>query len=147
VTTTLRESCADTQALALADGLRDMAAAQGTDDLRAWRWDRVHRAQFPHQALETSVEHGPGFNRSIPNDGDRFTVNVASSFRRWEDYDQFHAAQYRQIIDLRHLRTSRWIVAPGQSGDPDGPHYDDLLERWREVKYLPMRFTRAGQPK
>jgi acyl-homoserine lactone acylase PvdQ len=38
-------------------------------------------------------------------------------------------------------------VAPGQGGDPDGPHYDDLLERWRQVKYLPMTFTRAGQLK
>jgi acyl-homoserine lactone acylase PvdQ len=88
-----------------------------------------------------------GHNGAIANDGDRFTVNVASSFRRWEDYDQFHAAQYRQIIDLRHLRASCWIVAPRQDGDPDGPHYDDLLERWRAVEYLPMRFTRAGQPK
>jgi penicillin amidase len=118
-----------------------MAAAQGRGDLEAWRWDRIHRAQFPHQALEDSAEHGPRFNRGVPNGGDRFTINVASSFRRWEEYDQFHAAQYRQIVDLRRPRSSRWIVAPGQSGNPDGPHYDDLLERWRQASYLPMRFN------
>ena len=32
------------------------------------------------------------------------------------------------------------VVAPGQSGDPDSPHYDDLLRRWQRVEYLPMRF-------
>jgi penicillin G amidase len=132
------ETCADTLAAALADGLADMATAQGTDDIKAWRWDTVHRAQFPHQPLG-STPAGPIFNRSIPNDGDRFTVNVASSLRRWEDYDQLHAAQYRQIVDFGGLHNSRWIVAPGQGGDPNKPHYDDLLERWQRVEYLPMR--------
>jgi penicillin amidase len=150
VTTSATESCDELLALALSAGLHDMATAQGTDDLGLWRWDRVHRAQFPHLTLADDPEHGPRFNRSIPNDGDRFTVNVASSFRRWEEYDQFHAAMYRQIVDLRRPRSSLWIVAPGQSGNPDGPHYDDLLERWRQLDYLPMRFNRggsdAGQP-
>jgi penicillin amidase len=138
VKTPAAETCADTLAAALADGLADMAKAQGTDDLAAWRWDKVHRAQFAHQPLG-GTPAGPIFNRSIPNGGDRFTVNVASSFRRWEDYDQLHAAQYRQIVDFGHLRNSRWIVAPGQDGDPNKPHYDDLLERWQRVEYLPMR--------
>ena len=132
------ETCADTLAAALADGLADMATAQGTDDIATWRWDKVHRAQFPHQPLG-GTPAGPIFNRSIPNGGDRFTVNVASSFRSWDDYDQLHAAQYRQIVDFADLRNSRWIVAPGQGGDPNKPHYDDLLERWQRVEYLPMR--------
>jgi hypothetical protein len=51
---------------------------------------------------------------------------------------QFHAAQYRQIVELRRLRNSRWIVALGQGGDPDGPHYDDLIARWQSGGYVPM---------
>lgn len=136
------ETCQDTLALALADGLSEMAAAQGSDVIATWRWDRVHRAQFLHQPLGNDPEHGSRFNRSVPTGGDRFTVNVAGSFRRWEDYDQLHAAQYRQIVDLRRPDASRWIVAPGQGGDPDDPHFDDLLDRWRQLDYLPMRFTR-----
>jgi penicillin amidase len=138
VRTPASETCADTLAAALSDGLADMSAAQGDDDIATWRWDTVHRAQFPHQPLG-STPAGPIFNRSIPNGGDRFTVNVASSFRNWNDYDQLHAAQYRQIVDFADLRNSRWIVAPGQGGDPNKPHYDDLLERWQRVEYLPMR--------
>jgi penicillin amidase len=131
------ETCADILAMALGDALDRMSAAQGADELAAWRWDKVHRAQFPHQPL-ASTPAGPLFNRSIPNGGDRFTVNVASSFRHWEDYEQFHAAQYRQIVDLGDLSGSRWVVAPGQGGDPNKPHYDDLLARWQRVEYLPM---------
>jgi penicillin amidase len=138
VKTPAAETCADTLAAALVDGLADMATAQGTDEIAAWRWDKVHRAQFAHQPLG-GTPAGPVFNRSIPNGGDRYTVNVASSFRRWEDYDQLHAAQYRQVVDFADLRSSRWIVAPGQGGDPNKPHYDDLLARWQRVEYLPMR--------
>jgi penicillin amidase len=131
------ETCADMLALALVDGLADMSAAQASADIATWRWDRVHHAQFSHQPL-ASTPAGPLFNRSIPNGGDRFTVNVASSFRNWADYNQLHAAQYRQIVDFGDLSNSRWIVAPGQSGDPNKPHYDDLLARWQRVEYLPM---------
>jgi penicillin G amidase len=138
VATPATESCDELLALALDDGLRDMASAQGSDEIAAWRWDRVHRAQFPHLSLADDPAHGPRFNRSVPNDGDRFTVNVASSFRRWEEYDQFHAAMYRQIVDMRRPGGSRWIVAPGQGGNPDAPHYDDQLARWRQLGYLPM---------
>lgn len=141
VATSATESCDELLALALSAGLREMATAQGTDDLGVWRWNRVHRAQFPHLTLADDSEHGPRFNRSIPNGGDRFTVNVASSFRSWEEYDQFHAAMYRQIVDLRRPQGSRWIVAPGQGGNPDALHYDDLLERWRQLSYLPMPVT------
>ncbi|MBC8163788.1 MAG: penicillin acylase family protein [Roseiflexaceae bacterium] len=139
VRTPAAESCAATLAAALSDGLADMAKAQGSEDIAAWRWDRVHRVQFLHQPLGGSPQAGPIFNRSIANGGDKFTVNVASSFRNWEDYDQFHAAQYRQIVDFKHLWKSRWMIAPGQSGVPTSPHYDDLLERWQRVEYLPMR--------
>jgi penicillin amidase len=133
------ETCADRLAAALTDGLADMARVQGTDDITAWRWDNVHRARFPHQSLGANPQVGPIFNRSIPNGGDKHTVNAASSFRRWDDYDQLHATQYRQILDFSDLRNSRWIVVPGQGGDPNKPHYDDLLKPWQQVEYLPMR--------
>lgn len=139
VRTPAPETCADTLAAALSDGLADMATAQGNADIATWRWDRVHRAQFPHVLFGSDPQQGPFFNRSIPNGGDKFTVNVASSFRRWNDYDQTHAAEYRQIVDFRDQRRSRFITVPGQSGDPNSPHYDDLLKLWQQVEYLQMR--------
>ena len=136
------ESCNDTLAVALTEGLARMSGEQGTDDIKAWRWDKVHHAQFPHNPFDANPQLKPVFSRSIPNGGDRFTVNVTSSFRRWDDYHQYHAAAYRQIIDFNDLGSSRFINVPGQSGNPESRHYDDLLERWQRVGYLPMRYDR-----
>ena len=68
-----------------------------------------------------------------------FTVNVGATFQ-WDEYDQLNSAQYRQIVGYGALSNSRFMIAPGQSGNPQSPHYDDLLERWQRVQYLPMRF-------
>jgi penicillin amidase len=133
------ETCADTLTTALTEGLAKMSEAQGTDDIQAWRWDRAHHALFPHNPFDKNPQLKTVFSRSIPNGGDKFTVNVASVFQ-WDEYNQLHSAQYRQIVDHDAISNSRFMIAPGQSGNPQSPHYDDLLERWRQLKYLPMRF-------
>ena len=33
--------------------------------------------------------------------------------------------------------------APGQSGQPGSPHYDDLLPLWQRGEYFPLAFSRA----
>ncbi len=33
--------------------------------------------------------------------------------------------------------------APGQSGDPDDPHYRDLFKLWAAGKYFPVFYSRA----
>lgn len=132
------ETRQNTLAAALADGLADMARAQGTDDLAAWRWGTVHQARFPHNPFDRDPLLAPIFSRSIPNDGDKFTVNVGLAYT-WASYEQQHVAGYRQIVDFADLARSRFITAPGQSGDPSHPHYDDLLPLWQRVEYLPMR--------
>src|SRR5262245_53754892 len=133
------ETCADTLTVALTEGLAKMSEAQGTDDIQAWRWDRAHHALFPHNPFDKNPQLKPVFSRSIPNGGDKFTVNVGSIFQ-WDEYNQLHSAQYRQIVDHSAISNSRFLIAPGQSGNPQSPHYDDLLERWQQVKYLPMPF-------
>lgn len=147
------ETCADTLTTALTEGLAKMSEAQGTDDIQAWRWDRAHHALFPHNPFDKNPQLKPVFSRSIPNGGDKFTVNVASIFQ-WDEYNQLHSAQYRQIVNYGPLSGSLFMIAPGQSGNPQSPHYDDLLERWQRVQYMPMRFgsrvvdnTLQGAPK
>ena len=34
------------------------------------------------------------------------------------------------------------VLAPGQSGHPASPHYDDELELWLDVRYRPMIYGR-----
>jgi penicillin G amidase len=131
------ETCDVRLGTALAEGLTTMAKAQGTDDLRRWRWDRAHRAVFPPHGFEGHPS-APLFERAIPTGGDQFTINIGAPVPG--GYEQRHVNDYRQVIDLGEISRSRFIVAPGQSGDPFNRHYDDVLGVWRRVEYVPMRF-------
>jgi penicillin amidase len=45
---------------------------------------------------------------------------------------------------LGDLGNNRYIQTTGQSGNPLSAHYADLIERHRNVEYVPMTFGRAG---
>jgi penicillin amidase len=141
VRTSAPESCAMILGAALADGLSEMAKHQGSDDFTSWRWDRVHRAVFPHNPFDQVGALKPIFSRSIANGGDGFTVNVAP-ISRGDLYNQRHVPSYRQIVDLSNLGASRFIHTVGQSGQLLSGDYSSLLERWRRVEYLPMRYDK-----
>ena len=32
--------------------------------------------------------------------------------------------------------------APGQSGDPTNPHYDDMLQIWADEGHMPLLYSR-----
>lgn len=136
------EPCGAALALALEDGLATMAALQGSDDPRQWRWDRVHHTVFPHTPF-SQVEPLRGlFERRIPNGGDGFTVNVAP-IRLTDLYNQYNVPSYRQIIDLAEIGASRFMHTTGQSGNVLSGNYSDYVERWQQVAYLPMRYSGA----
>lgn len=143
VNTPGQEGCAEILEGALAAGLATMGEAQGTADLGAWRWDRVHHARFPHDPFDEVGPLRPVFSRSVPNGGDDFTVNVAPPDRD-ELYTQYHLPSYRQIVDLGDLDGSRFMHTTGQSGHVLSPNYANLIEPWQRVEYLPMRFGEAA---
>ena len=118
-------------------GLDNMAQAQGTDTIEAWRWDTVHHAKFPHDPFDDVALLRPMFSRSVPNGGDAFTVNPAPPDTD-ELYDQYHIPSYRHIVDLSDLNASLFMHSVGQSGHIFSTNYDDLVERWQRVEYLSM---------
>jgi penicillin amidase len=137
------ETCGDTIAAALMDGLTRMTQAQGSADLLSWRWRAVHLALFPHSPFDKNEHLQSMFSRKISHGGDKHTVNVGSTFL-WETYDQLHGAIYRQITDFSDASKSRFIVTPGQSGDPRSTHYDDLLPHWQSGEYAPILNDRVA---
>jgi len=36
------------------------------------------------------------------------------------------------------------VNSPGQSGDPDSPHYRDLADKWLNGEYFPLLYSRAA---
>jgi penicillin amidase len=53
-------------------------------------------------------------------------------------------ANFRRIIDLSNIDNSVWSNAPGQSGQPGSPFYDNMREHLANGQYHPIRFTRAA---
>jgi penicillin amidase len=143
VNTSAAEGCDAALQKALTAGLEQMAEAQGTPDMARWRWDTVHHAEFPHNPFDEVDALRPFFSRSVPNGGDKFTVNVAPPLRD-DLYAQRHVPSYRHIVDLADLDGSRFMHTTGQSGNPLSGGYDNLIGPWQRVEYLPMRFSQAA---
>eukprot|EP00818_Percolomonas_sp_WS_P000310 CAMPEP_0117439532 /NCGR_PEP_ID=MMETSP0759-20121206/2613_1 /TAXON_ID=63605 /ORGANISM="Percolomonas cosmopolitus, Strain WS" /LENGTH=1042 /DNA_ID=CAMNT_0005231249 /DNA_START=447 /DNA_END=3575 /DNA_ORIENTATION=+ len=112
------------------------------DELRAsdhgnipmWAVD-CHESLFDHSILGKSPLKCLA-SRSIKNIGGTMTVNVANS---GEDYVSTEGVSYRQIVSWDNVEhNSRFIAAPGQSGNMLESTYDIWLEMWRLGEYIPM---------
>ena len=48
-----------------------------------------------------------------------------------------------EVFDLADWERGRATNAPGQSGQPGSPYYDNLVESWDKGRYFPLAFSRA----
>lgn len=125
-------STADAVAAALTRALDGLEAKLGADP-RGWDWARTHRARFRHELEKRDATLSP---RSVAVRGDRAAVCVGSVALP-RDTVVTHGPTLRVIFDLAD--SSGWFaLPPGNSGDPDSPHYDDLLAAWAELRYRRM---------
>jgi penicillin amidase len=136
------ESCTEIARQALDAALDDLGERMG-DDMNNWRWERIHITQYPHNPFSQVSYLKWLFHRTIPNGGDRYTVNVAP-VNLADPYVQTHSPGYRHIVDLSDLPASRFMITTGASGNVLSPHYDDLIRPHRDVEYLPMHFGREN---
>ncbi|MBO0948348.1 penicillin acylase family protein [Fibrella forsythiae] len=65
------------------------------------------------------------------------TVNATGN-----SLNQEHGATFRIVMDTQDWDRTMGINSPGQSADPDSPHYRDLFPLWAENGYFPAFFTR-----
>lgn len=136
------ETCIETAQTALDNALDDLGERMG-DNMDGWRWERIHITQYPHNPFSQVSYLKWLFHRTIPNGGDRYTVNVAP-VKLAEPYVQTHSPGYRHIVDLSNIADSRFMITTGLSGNVLSRHYDDLIRRHRDVAYLPMHFGREN---
>ena len=119
-------------------------ASLGTN-LDKWKWGRLHTATFVSNPLgqsgigliENLVNRGP-----FPTSGSTETVNNTVWFTDSGNFEVQWVPSMRMIIDLGDFSNSITIHTTGQSGHPYSKHYDDMIDRWRNIKYQPMLWTR-----
>ncbi|MBI3210482.1 MAG: penicillin acylase family protein, partial [Candidatus Solibacter usitatus] len=104
-----------------------------------WTWGRLHTVSFQH-SLRVPATLSAKFNRGpIPRPGDGNTVNAAGG-----GFRQSSGASYRQILDVADWDRSVITNVPGESGDPDSKHYDDLLPLWSTGRYHALPYSRKA---
>jgi penicillin G amidase len=130
VRTARRETCAEFKASTLAGAVAGLRRRLG-DDAAGWRWERLHRARFPHNAFDGVPVLSKLFSLEIGQGGDASTVNVGA-YRRDGTFRMSDGPTYRQIVDFADLPGSRYVHTTGQSGNPFEKSYRNFLPMWRE---------------
>jgi penicillin amidase len=73
-----------------------------------------------------------------PRGGDANTVGATGN-----GGNQTSGASFRIVVDVGDWERAVGTNAPGQSGDPDSPHYRDLFAPWANDRYFPVPYSRA----
>lgn len=118
------------------------------EDPTAWKWGDLHTTTFVSNPLglsgiapiEKQVNRGP-----VPTSGSGVAVNATG----WGAYPDADFATYagpseRVIYDFSNWDNSQSIHTTGQSGHPNSPNYDDMIDPWRMIEYRTMVFTREA---
>ena len=110
------------------------------DRAASWRWGSLHKVLFRHP-LSNSPARAAVFDVGpFERGGDAYTPNRTPG----PNYSQVHGASYRHILDMADWDRSVFTSTPGQSGQPESPHYSDLAPMWAGHEYAPLVFTRRA---
>jgi penicillin amidase len=119
-------------------------------DPAAWSWGQAHPAIFAHPILGRLPYIGGLGRFSIPDPGDANTIDAAAPGSAPGDAAGFaaiHGPELRAVFDLANLDASRFILAPGQSGNLLSGNAGNLVSAWRDgwtVELGPAPASAAG---
>ncbi|MGE5242841.1 MAG: penicillin acylase family protein [Betaproteobacteria bacterium] len=125
----------------LTEALADLTKKLGPD-MAHWQWGQnaYHHALIRHPLgeavnaeMHARLDVGP-----YPRGGDSYTINATGG-----GDNQVSGGSMKIIADTGDWDDSLGLNNPGQSGDPDSPHYRDLFELWARGKYFPIFFSRS----
>jgi penicillin amidase len=103
-----------------------------------WAWGDVHGTTFKNQVMNNLPFIRDVFNRGpFPSAGGGGIIN-ANSWSSLDSYETRSLVSERVIMDLSDWDQSVWINTTGQSGHAYHPHYIDMADSWRLVKYVPQ---------
>jgi penicillin G amidase len=130
----------------LAAAQRELERLQGSDRSQ-WQWGKIATVLLEHPlAPLMEAAQRPKWNLGpAPMSGDADVVGVAHY--GLQDFHDALAASFRMVLDVGQWDNSMAVNSPGQSSDPDSPHYRDLFPLWLEGKYFPLAYSRTAVEK
>jgi penicillin amidase len=111
-------------------------------DASQWQWGDLHQIMFAHP-LQNRVDAKLAKDmkiRAYPRGGSANTTNNTGFYD--DTFNVRSGASFRMVVDVGNWDDARMTNAPGQSGDPRSPFYDNLLENWATEGHVPMLFSR-----
>jgi len=127
----------------LGSAYAEMVKLQG-DDASKWQWGKLHHNLMEHplagvvdEATRAKLNVGP-----LPKHGGAYSPN--QSTYRPSDFRQTNGPSFRVVVDVGNWDNSKAVNSPGQSGDPDSPHYRDLADKWLNGEYFPLLYSRKA---
>ena len=123
-----RNGCNALLTASLAAAAGELGARYG-DDPASWRWGTAHRAVFGNALLARLPLLGWLTTHRISVPGDDTTLFRGGS-GTLGDFAARHGAGYRGVYDLADLDRSRFMIAPGESGNPLSAHAWNMLDAW-----------------
>ncbi|QDY75231.1 penicillin acylase family protein [Streptomyces qinzhouensis] len=111
---------------------RILTTARGPDPA-AWHWGGLQTHTFRHP-LGLGPALGP-----TPRGGSHQTVQYSAY--NPANLQQLVGPVFRMALDVGNWDASQTINAPGQSGDPTHPHYNNLHTPWKNNQTFPLLYT------
>ena len=121
----------------------ELEESQGKDPSR-WSWSELHTTVFHHQSLGKSgiAAVDALFNRGpYPSAGGSDLVNATGWAANKDGYQVRSLPSERLIVDLGDFDNTLSVITTGQSGHAYHPHYTDLIDAWRLIKYYPLLWS------
>jgi penicillin amidase len=118
-------------------------ALLGPDPTR-WQWGDLHRIEFEHplQARLGSELPKQWQLTPYPRGGSGDSPNATSY--EGSNFLVKSGASWRMVVDVGNWDAARMTNAPGQSGDPRSPFYQNLLAGWATDESFPLLYSRAA---
>lgn len=99
-------------------------------DAAQWKWGDLHRVNIDHplSQIPEIAEAFPAIEGGRSG-GDGTTV-MARGMRAGGGFEVRHGASFLFAADVGNWDRTRFLLLPGQSADPDSPHYRDFYAPW-----------------
>jgi penicillin amidase len=124
---------------AAAAALADLEARFGADPA-SWRWGALHSVSFRHPLDGRPGTEGLFATASREVSGNGYVLN-ANGYSHDRPFSVLSGPEYRLVVDLGDLDGATTVLTTGESGLPGSPHYDDMVDPWARVAYLPLPFS------
>ncbi len=110
-------------------------------DINQWRYGSEY---YKHATIKHPLSNAvlPSIREKLdvgpaPRGGNSFTVNHTGGAD-----NQPSGGSFRIIVDTGDWDHCLATNTPGQNGDPDHPHYDNLFEIWVKDQFFPLFYSR-----